>query len=189
MLWVHLKFSRSERSMSRSVMLCFVFCHQRSQRMIPYIGWVLYWLPRTRAPSTPLTSSELYATFGTFPFSQWNIGSKSLDLLYYGVIALGIQLLSIIVDINFSFLLIFLVSFLSKSYHGPKVFQYEPGTAEKKIKYAWLRPENVIFKGSMGCEVWETMCNLAWRQFHTPSYISVCQPTEAAWKAFGTFCF
>ena len=35
----------------------------------------------------------------------------------------------------------------------------------------------------MGCEVWETMCNLAWRQFHTSSYNSRCQPGDGWLKS------
>ena len=41
----------------------------------------------------------------------------------------------------------------------------------------------------MGCEVWEAMCNLAWRQFHTSSYISLCQPGEVGWKALWHILF
>lgn len=41
----------------------------------------------------------------------------------------------------------------SKSHYGPEIFKYELITAEKRLKYAWLSPENVILKGSMGCEV------------------------------------
>lgn len=55
--------------------------------------------------------------------------------------------------ICFNFGPLIMVSSFAESHYGPKTLKYEPITAEKRLKYAWLSPENVIFKGSMGCEV------------------------------------
>lgn len=165
MLWVHLKFSSSKGSSQGqlfTVLYFASFCHRE---------W-----------SHKLSCIELEHVLFSWSTEMRCICIKA-KIIYSSIVLLSSKGLYCSPFFDSSW---FVLILLCRSWHHLFLISLWTKSLQlwtRDLKYAWRSPENVIFKGRMGRKVWETMCNLAWRQFHTPCYISLCQPGEVGWKS------